>query len=122
MAVNPLASLAAVNAAALTPQRAWLESLALAVPSPSASRWLLIADAVCLIALGLRTHRPALGVPLAFGVGFFVLNVLGMGFTDFYLGLAVFHLLTGVITVAFVPRRWVGATALALTLVLGVVT
>ena len=122
MAVSPLSSLVAVNAAALTPQRAWLESLALAVPSPSASRWLLIADAVCLIALGLRTRRPALGVPLTLGVGFLVLNVLGMGLTDFYLGLAAFHLLTGVITVAFVPRRWVGAIALALTLVLGVAT
>jgi hypothetical protein len=120
--VSPLFSLAAVKAAALTPQRAWLESLALAVPSPSASRWLLIADAVCLIALGLRTRQPALGVPLAFGAGFLVLNVLGMGFTDFYLGLAAFHILTGVITLVFVPRRWLGATVLVLTLALAVAT
>jgi len=75
-----------------------------------------------LIALGLHTRQPALGVPLAFAAGFLVLNLLGMGFTDFYLGLAAFHLLTGVITVVFVPRRWLGATALALTLVLGVAT
>ena len=120
--MSPLSSLAAVSAAALTPQRAWLESLALAVPGPSASRWLLVADAVCLIALGLHTRQPALGVPLAFAAGFLVLNLLGMGFTDFYLGLAAFHLLTGVITVVFVPRRWLGATALALTLILGVAT
>src|SRR5262249_45594203 len=122
MAVSPLASLAAVSAGALTPQRAWLESLALVVPGPSANRWLLIADAVCLIALGLRTGQPALGVPVAFGVGFLVLNVLGIGFTDFYLGLAAFHLLTDVITMVFVPSRWLGATALALTLALGVAT
>ena len=120
--MSPLSSLAAVSAAALTPQRAWLESLALAVPSPSASRWLLIADAVCLVALGLRTRQPALGVPLALGVGFVALNLLGMGFTDFFIGLAAFHFFTGVITVVFVPRRWLGATALALTLVLGVAT
>jgi len=45
-----------------------------------------------------------------------------MGLTDFYLGLAAFHLLTGVITVVSFPCRWLGATALALTLVLGVAT
>jgi hypothetical protein len=81
-----------------------------------------LADAVCLIALGLRTRHPMLGVPLAFGAGFLVLNVLGMGFTDFYLGLAAFHLLVAVITLAFVRRRWLGAAALALALVLGVAT
>jgi len=120
--VSPLSYVVAASAAALIPQRAWLDRLALAVPGPRASRWLLLADAVCLIALGLRTRQPVLGVPIAFGAGFLVLNVLGMGFTDFYLGLAAFHLLTGVTTVAFVPRRWLGATALALALVLGVTT
>jgi len=120
--VSSLSSLTAASAAALTPQRAWLDRLALVVPGPSASRWLLLADAVCLIALGLRTRHPMSGVPLAFGTGFLVLNVLGMGFTDFYLGLAAFHLLVAVITLAFVPRRWLGAAALALALVLGVAT
>jgi hypothetical protein len=115
-------SLAAATAAPLTPQRAWLELLALVIPSPSASRWLLLADAVCLIALGLRTRRPVLGVLLAFGAGFLVLNVLGMGLTDFYLGLAAFHFLTAVITLTFSPRRWLGATALALALLLAVAT
>ena len=109
-------------AAALTPQRAWLERLALAVPGPSASRWLLCADAVCLIALGLRTRRPVLGVPLALGAGFLVLNVLGMGLTEFYLALAAFHLLVAVVTLVFVPRRWLGAAALALALLLGAAT
>jgi hypothetical protein len=117
-----LMSLAAVSAATLTPQRAWLERLAIVIPSPTASRWLLLADAVCLIALGLRTRHPVLGVLLAFGAGFLVLNVLGMGFTDFYLGLAAFHFLTAAITLTFIPHRWLGATALALTLLLAVAT
>ena len=116
------ASLAAASAASLTPQRAWLERLALVIPSPSASRWLLLADAVCLLALGLRTRHPVLGVLIAFGAGFLVLNVLGMGFTDFYLGLAAFHFLTATITLAFIPRRWLGVTAFALALLLGVAT
>jgi len=120
--VTSLLSLAAASAATLTPQRAWLERLALVIPSPSASRWLLFADAVCLIALGLRTRHPVAGVLLAFGAGFLVLNVLGMGFTDFYLGLAAFHFLTAAITLAFTRRRWLGATALALALLLGVAT
>jgi hypothetical protein len=118
----PLSVLVAGSAAALTPQRAWLERLALAVPGPSASRWLLFADAVCLTALGLRTRQPVLAVPLALGAGFLVLNVLGMVLTDFYLGLAAFHLLIAVITLAFYPRRWLGATAFALVLLLGVAT
>lgn len=120
--VTPLLSLAAASAAALTPQRAWLERLALLVPSPSASRWLLLVDAACLIALGLRARHPVFGVLVAFGAGFLVVNVLGIGFTDFYLGLAAFHFLTAAITLAFVPRRWLGATALALALLLGVAT
>ena len=117
-----LLSLAAVSAATLTPQRAWLERLAIVIPSPTASRWLLLADAVCLIALGLRARRRVLGVFLALGVGFLVLNVLGMGFTDFYLGLAAFHLVTAVVTLVCIPRRWLGAAALALALLLGIAT
>jgi hypothetical protein len=117
-----LSLLGAATAATVTPQREWLDRLALAIPGPSASRWLLLADAVCLIALGLRTGWPALGVPAALAAGFLILNVLGMVFTDFYLGLAAFHLLIAVITLAVVPRRWLGATALALALVLGVAT
>jgi hypothetical protein len=75
----------------LTPQRAWLERLAVLVPSNATTRWLLVADAICLIALGIPSRRPALGIPLAIGVGFLTLNVLGMVVTDFYLGLALFH-------------------------------
>ena len=120
--MTSLLLLIAVNTAALTPQRVWLERLALAVPGPSASRWLLCADAVCLIALGLRTRWPVLGVPLALGAGFLVLNVIGMAVTDFYLGLAAFHLLVAIVTLALVPRRWLGATALALATLLGLAT
>jgi hypothetical protein len=122
LGVTPLLSLAAASAATLTPQRAWLERLAVVIPSPNASRWLLLIDAVCLIALGLRTRQPVLGVLLAFGAGWLVLNVLGMAFTDFYLGLAAFHFITAAVTLAFIPRRWLGATAFALALIFGVAT
>ena len=110
------------NVGALTPQRVWLERLAFAVPGPGASRWLLCADAICLTALGMRTRWPALGVPLALGVGFLALNVIGMVVTDFYLGLAAFHLLVAIVTLALVPRRWLGAGALVLALLLGMLT
>src|SRR5437870_13813903 len=62
----------------LTPQRWWLERLAILVPGSAATRWLLVADAVCLVALGLSSRHPWLGVPLALGAGFLVLNLLGM--------------------------------------------
>ena len=122
LGVTPLLSLAAARAATLTPQRAWLERLAVVIPSPNASRWLLLIDAVCLIALGLRTRQPVLGVLLALGAGLLVLNVLGMAFTDFYLGLAAFHFITAAVTLAFIPGRWLGATAFALALIFGVAT
>ncbi len=68
-----------------TPQRWWLERLAMLVPGSAATRWLLVADAVCLVAVGLASRRPLLGIPLALGAGFLALNVLGMVLTDFYL-------------------------------------
>lgn len=107
---------------ALTPQRAWLERLSLAVPGPAASRWLLLADSVCLVALGLRMRQPLLAVPLALVAGFFVLNALGMGLTDFYLGLAAFHFLVAIMTLAAVRPRWLGAVALALVVAVGILT
>ena len=107
----------------LTPQRAWLERLALLVPANGATRWLLVADAVCLIALGLASRRPVLGVPLALGAGFLALNVLGMAVTDFYLGLALFHLGVGLMAMLALRRaRWLGAVAVGLALILGVLT
>jgi hypothetical protein len=110
-------------AAALTPQRWWVERLAFVLPGPQASRWLLLADAVCLVTLGFRTRRPLLGVPLALAVGFAALNGLGLALTDFYLALAAFHLAVGVATLAVAgPSRWLGGGLIALALVLGVLT
>lgn len=107
----------------LTPQRAWLDRLALVVPSSGVTRWLLVADLACLVALGLTARRPWLGLPLALGLGFLVLNGLGMALTDFYLGLALFHLVVGTATAVFAGRaRWVGFAALALALALGILT
>ena len=107
----------------LTPQRVWLERLALLVPANGATRWLLVADAVCLIALGLASRRPVLGVALALGAGFLALNVLGMVVTDFYLGLALFHLGVGLTAMLALRRaRWLGAVAVGLALILGVLT
>jgi hypothetical protein len=107
----------------LTPQRWWLEQLAMLVPGSAATRWLLVADAACLVALGLASRRPLLGVPLALSAGFLVLNVLGMVLTDFYLGLAVFHLVVGVGTAAMARQtRWLGLALVVLALGLGVLT
>ena len=107
----------------LTPQRAWLDRLALIVPSSGATRWLLVADVACLVALGLATRRPLLGVPLVLVAGFAVLNGLGMTFTDFYLGLAVFHLAAGTAAMVFARRaRWLGAATIGLALLLGLFT
>jgi hypothetical protein len=106
-----------------TPQRWWLERLAMLVPGSAATRWLLVADAVCLAAVGLASRRPALAIPLALGAGFLALNVLGMVLTDFYLGLAVFHLVVGVGTAALARRtRWLGLALVVLALGLGVLT
>ena len=93
------------------------------VPGMTATRWLLIADLVCLIALGLAARRPSIALPLVLGSGFLALNTLGMVTLDFFLGLALFHLAVGLVTLVVLRRtRWLGATALALSLVLGILT
>ena len=121
-AVHLLAILASTESH-LTRQRAWLERLSVLVPANGATRWLLVADAVCLIALGLARRRPVLGVPLALGAGFLALNVLGMVVTDFYLGLALFHPGVGLTAVLALRRaRWLGAVTVGLALILGVLT
>lgn len=103
--------------------RVWLERLAIIVPGTAATRWLLLADLFCLIAIGLAARRPAIAIPHALGVGFLALNVLGMLVTDFFLGLALFHPAVGLVTLLALRRaRWLGASALALSLALGVVT
>jgi hypothetical protein len=122
-AMRPHLMTTVVAAAPLTPQRGWLERLAFVVPGPAASRWLLLADAVCLVALGLRTRRPILAVPCALGLGFTVLNGLGLALTDFYLALTAFHLAVGAVTLALAGRsRWLGGGLIALAVVLGVLT
>ena len=103
--------------------RVWLERLALIVPGTAATRWLLLADLVCLVALGLAARRPAIAIPFALGVGFFVVNVLGMLVTDFFVGLALFHPAVGLVTLLALRRaRWLGTVTLALSVALGVVT
>jgi hypothetical protein len=107
----------------LTPARRWLERLAVVVPGPRATRWLLVADLLCLVALGLLARRPLVGVAVALGAGFVALNALDLALTDFYLGLTAFHLGVGATTSLFARRqRWLGIALIALTLVLGALT
>src|SRR5205809_7134151 len=81
----------------LTSQRAWLDRLAVVVPAPAATRWLLLADLACLIAPGLATRRRPLGVSLTLAAGLTVVNLLGMGLTGLDPGRTVFHLLVGLV-------------------------
>ena len=86
----------------LTPQRWWLERLAFVVPGP---------------------RKPLAGVPRALGGGFIALNALGLALTDFYLGLAAFHLGVGLTTSLCARRwRWLGVALIVLALVLGALT
>ena len=107
----------------LGPQRAWLGALAAAVPGSTATRWLLLADLACLVGIALASRRPWLATPIAVVLGFIALNTLALLLTDFYLGLAVFHIAVAIITIVALRRtRWLGAVALALALGLGVLT
>jgi len=107
----------------VVPQRLWLDRLALVIPGPAATRWLLLADAACLIVLGAGRRAPMVAVPAALFVGFIVLNALGMALTDFYLGLAAFHLVVGITTIVWGRRgRWLGAGVITLALLFGVFT
>src|SRR5260370_18931614 len=67
-------------------------------------------------------RAPRIAVPGALAVGFLALNVLGMLFNVFFLGLAVFHLAVG--TMTLLPRRGrgLGGATLLLALTLGVLT
>lgn len=107
----------------LTPQRWWLERLAFVVPGPLATRWLLIADLACLVALALTVRAPRIAAPVALAAGFLALNVLAMLLNDFFLGLTLFHLVVGMATLLLLRRaRWLGAATLALAIALGVLT
>jgi hypothetical protein len=107
----------------LVPQRAWLEALAIAVPGSTATRWLLLADVACLVGIALASRRPWLAVPITLVLGFTALNTLGLLLTDFYLGLAAFHVVVGITTMVMLRRaRWLGGATLALSMGLGVLT
>ena len=105
-----------------SPARIWLERFALLVPGPAATRWLLIADLVCLVALGLAVRARRIAVPVAVGAGLLALNVLAMLLNDFFLGLALFHLVVGATALLFCRPRWLGGATLALAIALGVLT
>ncbi len=108
---------------ALTAQREWLERLAIVIPGVTATRWLLVGDVACLVAVGLGTRRSTAGIALAIAIGFVALNALGLALLDFYLALAAFHLVVAVTTVLFSRRgRWLGVVLLVVALTLGVVT
>ncbi len=107
----------------LAPQREWLDRLAFVIPGNAATRWLLVADVVCLAVVGLTVRRSPLAVVVALAIGFTVLNALGMVLLDFYLGLAAFHLIVGATALAVVrSRRWIGAALIVVALTLGVLT
>jgi hypothetical protein len=100
-----------------------VELLSWLVPSPLATRWLLLADLAVITALAFRRRRPVVTLPAALAGAFLILNGLGMLLTDFFLGLLAFHLLTGGVALAARGRlRWFGAGLLALTLFLGFTT
>ena len=107
----------------LVPQRTWLDALALAVPGPTATRWLLLCDVACLVALAVARRRGWLAGPISLIVGFTALNALGVVLGDFYLALAAFHLGVAVTTLVLLrSARWAGGAALALAVVLGILT
>jgi hypothetical protein len=108
---------------ALVPQRAWLDALALAVPGPIATRWLLLCDVACLAALAVARRRAWLAAPFTLIVGFIALNALGLALGDFYLALAAFHVGVAVTTLLLLrTARWAGGAALALAVGLGILT
>ena len=113
----------AAQAIDLVPPRVWLERLAFLVPGGTATRWLLLADLACLVAMGCTARSPLIGIPVSLGLGFVGLNVLGMAVTDFYLGLALFHPAVGLIAALVLRRaRWAGLALVGLALVLGLFT
>ena len=123
--MRPLTLLAPLAALTpdLVPPRVWLVRLAFLGPGTTATRWPLIGDLICLVAVGATARRPHIGLLVALGAGFAALNLVSMAVTDFYLGLALFHLAVGVTTAAVHRRtRWAGLTLVVLALLLGVLT
>jgi len=105
------------------PGRYWLEGLSPLVPSPSASRALLLADVAVILLAAAGWRHPTLAALVGLALGLLVLNLVGMLLTDFFLGLAAFHVLVGVAALGGARRlRWAGAGLLALMLALGALT
>ena len=77
---------------------------------------------MCLVALGLAVRARRIAVPVAVGAGLLALNVLSMLLNDFFLGLALFHLVVGATALLFCRPRWLGGATLALAIALGVLT
>ena len=116
-------SLLALLDSSFIAQRAWLDRLALVVPSERTTRWLLLLDAACLIVIGLDRRHRARGVVGALGGGFIVLNALGLALTDFFLALATFHWLVAATAAVSLGRvRWLGVLATVLVLAAGMLT
>ena len=113
----------AVLAPDLVPPRIWLDRVDFLIPGSAATRWLLLTDIVCLVAMGCATRRPSVGVPVALAVGFVALNLAGMAVTDFYLGLALFHGAVGVAAAVSLRRaRWMGMALVVLAVMIGILT
>jgi hypothetical protein len=99
----------------------------LLLPHPAISRLLLLAALLVLGGLGLAV-RGGFGILLSVPLGLLGLVWLGMATNDFFLALALFHLIVGgvgLVTFRRHGRRWVGITAAALlvgTPLLGLLT
>lgn len=119
----PLIAQALAAPVGAPPARLWAESLPWLLPSPAASRWLLLVDAAIIITLAIRSRRPLIAVPTGLAGGFLAVAGLGMLLTDFYLGIVGFHILTGAVgLLAAGALRWMGGGLLVLTLLLGTIT
>jgi hypothetical protein len=121
--MHPLLAAVSLIPPGAPPGRYWLEAISFLVPSPGASRGLLLADTAVILLAAAGHRRPALAAAAGLGAGFLALNLVGMLLTDFFLGLAAFHVLVGAVALGGArPVRWAGAGLLGLTLALGVLT
>jgi hypothetical protein len=83
----------------------------------------LLADLGILLLIGTQTKAPVIVTFVSVALGFIVLTSLGMLLTDFYLGLAAFHVLIAAVGLLLLKRaRWTAVGALGLLLLLGILT
>jgi hypothetical protein len=121
--MHPLLAAVAPIPPGAPPGRYWLEAISFLVPSPGASRGLLVADVTVILLAAAGHRRPALAAAAGLGAAFLALNLVGMLLTDFFLGLAAFHVLVGVGALGGERRvRLAGTGLLGLTLALGMLT